>query len=224
MLKLLLPIAVLVALLIPATAGAAVTIQTSKNVRDIRYGDSVRVKGKTGDYRGPVTLEIDEFPYEGSYVDSATVSTNDKGEYVFPRVGPTRNARIRARIAGPVRSKAIEVFVYPADKFKSSRADFDHDRVSMSISGPPGFTLPPDKLYIYMLKRKSKAFQRLGGARTMTQSRDGVYRWKGLVRLPSSKHGYTYILVYCVKDSPEGWGRPSPEQRACGERRINVRN
>ena len=224
MIKWLLAVGLLVvAMVVPATAGAAVTIKTSKNVRAIEYGDAVRVKGKTGTYRGPVTLEIDEFPYEGDYRDTATVSTDDKGEYVFPRIGPSRNARLRARIAGPERSKAIEVFVYPVGRLKHRRADFDHDRVVVNISGPPGYTIPADKLYIYMLKDGSKTLQRLGGARTMSQVRDGAYRWVGLVRLPATKHGYRYSLGFCVKDTPEGHGHTHPEDRACGERRIDLR-
>lgn len=224
MLRRLLLLALVCALAAPASAGAVVTIKTSKNVRDIAYGDTVRVKGKTGTYRGPVTLEIDEFPYEGSYVDTATVGTNDRGEYVFPKVGPNRNARLRARIAGPERSKAIEVFVYPAVKFKQRRAGSNHDRVTLSMSGPPGFVVPQDQLYIYLLKSGKRTYQRLGGARTMSHPRDGVYRYTGLARLPSTKHGYRYALYFCVKDPPAGWGREFPEDRACGDRRIDVRD
>jgi hypothetical protein len=44
------------------------------------------------------------------------------------------------------------------------------------------------------------------------------------VRLPSTKHGYRYGLFFCVKDMPEGYGRSFPEQRACGERRVDLRN
>lgn len=226
MLRRLLLLALMCALAAPASAAAEVTIATGKNVRDISYGDAVRVKGKTGTYRGSVTLEVDEFPYDGNYVDSQTVSTNDKGEYVFPKVGPNRNARLRARIAGPERSKAIEVFVYARAKLKRRQADANHDydRVTLSLSGPPGYTVPQDQLYIYMLKSGKRTYQRLGGARTMSNPRDGVYTYTGLVRLPSTKHGYRYGLYFCVKGAPAGWGRDFPEQRACGEKRVDVRD
>ena len=53
-----------------------------------------------------MTLEADEFPYDGKYADVATVNTDDKGEFVFAKIGPSRNAQLRAR-AGGERSKPV---------------------------------------------------------------------------------------------------------------------
>jgi hypothetical protein len=220
MLRRLLAVGIVLAVAAPATADAAVTIKTSGDKRDYQYPEKVRIKGKTGDYRGIVTLQTDEYPYD-SFGQAAIVETDGKGEYVFPDVVFRKNSRVKV-VAGSQTSKTIELYFHPGVKFKRRRADYDHDRVALTLTGHPGFTVPPDRLFIYMLKQGADAFQRLGRGRTMSQVRDGVWRYVGLARLPSSKHGYSYNMGFCVKDVP-GYGRPHPYDEGCGERRVNVR-
>lgn len=216
---------VVFALAMPAVASAEVTVKVGGDkYREVLYPDTFRVKGKTGTYRGPVTLEVDEFPFDGSYTDAATVNTDDKGEYVFPKIGPTRNAMLRAR-AGNERSKALSVFVHPGVKRKERRVSTNRDRVSFTYIGHPGFAPPADSFFVYMLKVGTKTLRRLGSARTMTQVGDGRWRYTGIVKLPATKHGYRYYTLYCTRGlSAAGYGRFWRIDRSCGDRSIPFPN
>ena len=213
------------ALAAPSTASAAVTVNVGGDkFREVLYPQTFRVKGKTGSYRGPVTLEIDEFPFDGSFTDTATVNTDSNGEYVFPRIGPTRNAHLRAR-AGGERSPALEVYVHPGVKIKEKRVSNNRDSVSFTYLGHPGFSPPPNSFYVYLLKRGTKTLRRLGSARTMAQVGDGAWRYKGLAKLPTTKHGYRYSLLYCTRGlSAAGYGRAFRIDRSCGDRFISFPN
>lgn len=217
---------VALALALPSSASAEVTIKVGANkYREVLYPDTFRVKGKTGTYRGPVTLEVDEFPYDGNFQDSQTVNTSDEGEYVFPKVGPSRNARLRARIAGPERSKALEVYVHPGVKHKERRHSDTHIRVSFTYIGHPGFAPPADSFFAYMLKVGTKKLRRLGGARSMSQVGDGRWRHTGLARMPSTNEGYRYYILYCTRGlSAAGYGRFWRIDRSCGDRYIDFPN
>jgi hypothetical protein len=213
-------------LALPAVASAEVTVKVGgSKYREVLYPDTFRVKGKTGTYRGPVTLEMDEFPYDGNYADVATVNTDDRGEYVFPRIGPTRNARLRARIAGPERSEPLEVYVHPGVKHKERRVSQNRDRVSFTYIGHPGFAPPADSFFVYMLKVGTKTLRRLGSARTMTRVGDGRWRYTGIVKLPATNEGYRYYTLYCTRGlSAAGYGRSWRIDRSCGDRFIDFPN
>lgn len=213
-----------VALALPATASAEVTVKVGgSKYREVLYPDTFRVKGKTGTYRGPVTLEIDEFPFDGNYVDTATVNTDDKGEYVFPKIGPTRNALLRAR-AGGERSKPVSVFVHPGVKV-SYRTTSSGQRVKISFTyaGHPGFAPPEKFLYAYIVKNNREPARRLGGKRPLTQIGDGRWRYAATTDLPSSRRGYRYFLVFCSPGlSAAGYGRAYAVDRHCGEKSFRL--
>ncbi|HEX8054509.1 MAG TPA: hypothetical protein VF517_16090 [Thermoleophilaceae bacterium] len=224
MLKRFVLLTLVLALVAPASASAEVTIKVGgSKYREVLYPGSFRIKGKTGTYRGAVKLEVDEFPFDGAYADGGTVNTTDKGEYVFPNVAPTRNARIRAR-AGSEVSKATTVFVHPGVKRKERLvADF-RVKVSFAYLGHPGFAPPADSFFVYMIKNREKRITRLGGARTMAQIGDGRWRFSGIVKLPSGRN-YKYGLLYCTRGlSAAGYGRFYRIDRSCGDKVIPFPN
>ncbi len=225
MLRRLLLLALLGALAAPATADAEVTIKIGKGrfqqqkYRETLYPRAFRVKGKTGAYRGPVTLEIDEFPFDGNFVDTATVNTNDKGEYVFPRIGPARNAHLRAR-ASYERSRPLSVFVHPGYKF-DYRTVSNGTRVKISLTyiGHPGFA-PPQATYIY-IQINDREPRRLGGLRRLEQIGDGRWHYSATTDLPSSRREYRYWLGFCTRGlAASGYGRDWPGDRTCGNRTL----
>jgi hypothetical protein len=225
MLRRLVFLTVAAALVVPASASAAPTIKVGGDkYREVLYPDTFRIKGKTGDYRGLVTLESDEFPFEGNFADTATVSTNDEGEYVFPKIGPRRNTRLRVR-AGGERSKSTTVFVHPGVKRKEKLVADYRVRVSFTYIGHPGFAPPADSFFVYLSRSdKPKQVFRLGSARTMTQVKDGTWRYTGIVKLPSDRN-YRYGLLYCTRGlSAAGYGRAYRIDRHCGEKNVPFPN
>jgi hypothetical protein len=224
MLKRLALLTLTIALLAPASASAEVTIKAGGDKwREVLYPGSFRIKGKTGTYRGAVKLEVDEFPYEGAYGDGGTVNTNDKGEYVFPNVAPTRNARIRAR-AGSEVSKDTTVYVHPGVKRRERLVADYRVKFSFTYLGHPGFAPPADSFYVYMAKNNERRITRLGGARRMTQIGDGRWRYSGIVKLPS-RGNYKYVLLACTRGlSAGGYGRAYRIDRSCGDKVIPFPN
>lgn len=226
MLKRVVLAALALALLVPANASAEVTLKIGKGkyqqerYRETFYPEGFRLKGKTGDYRGTVALEIDGFPYEGSYSDYATATTNDKGEYVFPNVVLGRNAMVRVR-AGGERSKAIQLYVFPGIKWKQRvKGDYLHLTVTFTLS--PGWAPPePDAAFVYILKDGEHRLRRLGGARRLTQVGDGRWRFAGRARLPYSRRSYRFSSFLCPRGmSAAGYGRPWPLDKGCGQKYI----
>ncbi|HEX8646921.1 MAG TPA: hypothetical protein VF715_08455 [Thermoleophilaceae bacterium] len=215
---------VVLALALPATASAEVTLKVGgSKYREVLYPDTFRVKGKTGAYRGPVTLEIDEFPFDGNYADTATVNTDEEGEYVFPKIGPTRNALLRAR-AGAERSKPLSVFVHPGVKL-SYRTTSSGRRVKISFTyiGHPGFAPPQRFIYAYIVKNNREPARRLGGKRALTQTGDGRWRYAATSDLPASRSGYRYFLVFCSPGlASGGYGRAYAVDRHCGEKSFKL--
>lgn len=217
---------VVLGLLVPATASAEVTLVVGKGefqeqrFRETFYPNGFRLKGKTGTYRGPVTLEIDGFPYEGTYTDYGTVSTNDKGEYVFPKVVLGRNAMARVR-AGSERSKAIQLYVYPGIKQKV-RVKGDYLHLTHTLTLSPGWVPPdPNAAFVYILKGRENRLRRLGGARKLVQVGDGKWRFQGKARLPSSRKTYRFFTFLCPKGmSAAGYGRPWPLDQQCGRKYV----
>lgn len=213
-----------VALALPATASAEVTVKVGgSKYREVLYPDTFRVKGKTGTYRGPVTLEVDEFPFDGNYADAATVNTNDKGEYVFPKIGPSRNAYFRAR-AGGERSKPLSVFVHPGVKVNyRTTGNGLKVKISFTYSGHPGFAPPNQFLYTYIVRNGKEPARRLGGKRKLTQIGDGRWRYAATTDLPSSRREYRYFLLFCSPGlSAAGYGRAYAVDRHCGEKSFKL--
>ena len=211
----------------PTQAGATVTIKVgsdefeAQRYRERLYPGTFRIKGKTGDYRGPVTLEVDEFPF-GAFVDGGTVNTNDTGEYVFPKVGPSRNAHIRVRAGGKV-SKVITLYVHPGVKRKQRRVAQYRDRVVFDYIGHPGFAPPANSFFVYLGKTNERKLRRLGEARRMTQIADGRWRFDGVVKRPPGRYGY--YLLYCTRGlSAAGYGRFWRIDRSCGDKIIPFPN
>jgi hypothetical protein len=226
MLKRLTLVALALALIVPASASAEVTIKVGKGkfheekYRETTYPNGFRLKGKTGSYRGPVALELDGFPYDGSYIDYASAATNDKGEYVFPNVVIGRNARVRVR-AGSERSRTIELYLHPGLKWKD-RVSGDYLHLTVTFSMPSGWAPPePGGFFVYMLKTKENRLRRLGGARTLVQVADGEWRYQGKARLPSSRKGYRFYTFFCNRGlAAAGYGRMWPIDRGCGKKVI----
>lgn len=216
-------VALLVCCTAPAPAAGAVTIKVgsdkleAQKYRETLYPGTFRIKGKTGDYRGPVTLEVDEFPYDG-FGDGQTTNTNDRGEYVFPRVGPSRNTRIRARAGGDL-SDVIILYVHPGVKRKERRIAPDWDRVVFDYIGHPGFAPPAESFFVYLAKAREQKLRRLGGARRMNQVADGRWRFEGTTKLPPGN--YRYSLLFCTRGlSAAGYGRFWRIDRGCGKKII----
>ncbi len=213
--------------ILPAHAGATVTIKVgsskseTQESRERLYPGTFRIEGKTGDYRGPVTLEVDESPFDTS-LDGETVNTTDKGEYVFPKVGPTRNARIRVR-AGNEFSKVITLYVHPGVKAKNRPVVPYRTRFVFDYIGHPGFAPPANSFFVYLHKTKERKLRRLGDARRMTQIANGRWRFEGIVKLPSGR--YRYHLLACTRGlSAAGYGRFWRIDRSCGDKIIPFPN
>ena len=215
-------LATLLALAVPAQASAVVTIKLGgpeAKYREVLYPDPFRIKGKTGDYRGPVALEVDDFPYDGGG-EIATVQTDDKGEYVFPKVVLDKNTKVRVR-AGSEFSKTIELFVHPGVKFGMKELSRGRVRPTFTYIGHPGFAPPPDAFYVYILKTHESKLRRLDGPASMTRIGDGRWRYRRVLREPASKRTYRYDLLYCTKGlSAAGYGRFWRIDRSCGDKVI----
>ena len=220
-------LALAAALALPATASAEVTIKVGsgrfqeQKYRETFYPNGFRLKGKTGTYRGAVQLEVDEFPYEGSFADAGTASTNAEGEYAYPKVVLRRNSMVRVR-AGTERSKAIQLYVYPGVKGKD-RVDGDYLVLSATYTSHPGWTPPTNPgFYIYIVKSNDKKARRLGSARSMSKVGDGRWRFKGRANLPDSNRSYRFRTFFCIKGlTAAGYGRPWPIDAKCGAKTIS---
>jgi hypothetical protein len=221
MLKRLAVLTIAGALIAPASASAEVTIKVGgSKYREVLYPDSFRIKGKTGAYRGPVTLEVDEFPFDGAYADGGTVDTNSKGEYVFPKVAPSRNARIRAR-AGNERSKHTTVYVHPGVKHTFKEISGNRMRLSFTYLGHPGFAPPQNAFYAYIAIRGESVLRRLHGPVAMQQIGDGRWRYRADLDEPERKRAYRYVVLYCTRGlSAAGYGRFWPIDTGCGKKVI----
>jgi len=163
-------ILVIVALAAPtAAAEADVTISVGGGkYREILYPGAFRIKGKTGDYRGTVSLEADEFPFDGNYVRIGEVGTNSKGEYVFPQVALSRNTRLRAS-AGSETSKTTTVFVHPGVKWNfKTVSNRQKVKISFVYTGHPGFAPPENAFFVYIWIN-DRSPRRLGGQRRLEQ-------------------------------------------------------
>jgi hypothetical protein len=212
-------LAVLLALAVPSSAVAAVTIKAGgPKHREVLYPKTFRIKGKTGTYRGPVKIQMDEFPFEGTYTDVGTVETNSKGEYVFPKVGPTRNARVRV-VAGPETSKNLSLFVHPGVKIKYRTSGGTKVKIAFTYNGHPGFAPPENSFFVYIIKNDKEPARRLGGKRKLTQVGDGRWQYAQTTDLPSSRNRYSYFLVFCTRRLAElGYGRAYRVDRNCGKK------
>ena len=94
--------------------------------------------------------------------------------------------------------------------------------MSFAYLGHPGFAPPANSFFVYLAKQGTKTLRRLGTARTMNQIGDGRWRFTGEVKLPSTKRGYRYNLLFCTRGlSDAGYGRVWPIDRGCGERFIS---
>lgn len=210
--------AIVAALVFPAASSAAVTVKAGgSKYREVLYPKTFRIKGKTGDYRGPVTLQMDEYPFEGSYTDVGTVETNAEGEYVFPTVGPSRNARVRAR-AGAETSKDLSLFVHPGVKIKYRTSGGTSVRIAFTYIGHKGFAPPENSFFVYIVRNNREPARRLGGRRKLTQVGDGRWQYARTTDLPSSRTRYEYYLLFCTRRLAElGYGRAYRVDRNCGK-------
>jgi hypothetical protein len=215
----------LCALAAPATAGADVTIKVGQGkyqeakYRETLYPQGFRIKGKTGAYRGQVSIESDEFPFEGNFTPAGTAQTNDKGEYVFPKVAPSRNARLRVRAGGEL-SKVLPVYVHPGVKVKyRTVSNGVRVKISFTYIGHPGFAPPENAFFAYIWINDRKPV-RLGGKRTLTQVGDGRWQYSATTDLPSSRKKYSYGLGFCTRGlAAAGYGRTYPIDKNCGNKR-----
>ncbi len=228
--RLLVAAVALVALAVPAQASAEVTIKLGSNkygvekYREVLYPDTFRIKGKTGTYRGPVALEVDDFPYDGGG-EVATVETDENGEYVFPKVALRNNSKVRVR-AGIEFSKTIELYVHPGVKL-GYRTVSNGQRVKVSFTyiGHPGFAPPENNFFVYILIRGKDRVRRLSGPRSMTKIGDGRWRFADTLNLPRSRRVYRYFLLFCTRGlSASGYGRAYAIDRSCGKKAPDLGN
>jgi len=99
----------------PAAKPAPKNITISPNTATVKFGHSVTLTGKlTGSNNAnrPVTIEADQSPFEGTFPNVGSTTTNASGDWTFT-TKPTRNTRYRAR-SGNAESKAVDVSVRPA--------------------------------------------------------------------------------------------------------------
>ena len=213
-----------VACAFPASASATITVKVGGDkYREVLYPDTFRIKGKVDDYRGAMTLEVDEFPYEGSYSPKESTPTDERGEFVYPQVALRRNSRVRVR-AGSAVSNVVEVYVHPGVKHKMRQLSRGRVRGTFTYYGHPGFA-PPDKaFFVYIARTDDTKFRRLGGPYRMKQVGDGAWRFTGVFREPASRRRYSYVLAYCTRGlSAAGYGRFWPIDRGCGKSAISYR-
>jgi hypothetical protein len=91
------------------------------NTATVKWGRTVTLSGKlTGNNNGsrPVTVEADPSPFDGSFSNVGSTTTNSTGDWTFA-VKPTQNTRYRAR-SGNSESKAVDVNVRPAISLRVS--------------------------------------------------------------------------------------------------------
>ena len=205
-------------LALASPASAAVTIKPTK--REPLHPEPIDVRGNAGDYRGPVVLELDEFPFD-VYAESRVVDTNSKGDFVFKKWVLNMNSRIRVR-AGTTYSKAVKVYVHPGVKFKyRTTSGGTKVKVSFTYVGHPGFAPPKKAFFLYIETNQPGQrgrVRRLGRKRAMKQVRDGWWRFEKTLDLPSSRSTYRYFIYACTRGlTKAGYGRSYLIDKRCGE-------
>ena len=108
MMRLVLALALLLAL--PATASAAPALEIHVAKPSVRYGAAHSVTGSLLDGTTPiagqvVVLEGRRYPYEGSYRVIARTTTDAEGEFAFK---PELDRNHRLRVAAPAQSAVSE--------------------------------------------------------------------------------------------------------------------
>lgn len=98
-----------------AAKPAPKNITIGPNNATVKFGGSVTLTGKlngSNNANRPVTIEADPSPFDGSFSNVGTTTTNASGDWTFSNK-PTQNTRYRAR-SGNAESKAVDVSVRPA--------------------------------------------------------------------------------------------------------------
>ena len=96
-------------------------ITIAPNTATIKFGGTATLTGKLNGSNSSsrmVTLQEDPAPFDGSFSNAGTTTTNASGDWTFA-VKPTLNTRYRAR-SGNAESKTIDVNVRPAITLKLS--------------------------------------------------------------------------------------------------------
>jgi hypothetical protein len=120
----LLTTAALALLVVPAVSAQKPepkNITIAPNTATVKFGGAVTLSGKlTGNNNAnrQVTIEADLSPFEGTFTNVGTTTTNATGDWTFAHK-PTQNTRYRAR-SGNAESKTVDVMVRPAITLKLS--------------------------------------------------------------------------------------------------------
>lgn len=197
----------------PAADGMGIRL----SLTDVAIGDRTRVDGRVGAGLdvSRVRLEADPYPFDGfRAAGTADVDAVDK-TFRFP-VRPDRNTRYRVRAAaGPQATKTAVAYVSPR---VSLNGGFRGRTLvaRAGVRGAKGVGLGGRRIFIYVLRAKSGAFERLGSG---TLRRTSAVRARAEFPMRVTRFRSKDTLVFCIRGL-RSMGRQDRFTRRCGAARI----
>ena len=198
----------------PAGPGLRLTARR----RDLRRGERTRVVARLsglGDVSGrKVVLEIDRWPLDGRFERAARGTTGREGTAAFAYT-PSRNAQLRARLAGAPRLVSEPVTVY-ADlpvTVRKRGAGGRHPRLRVKLLAPARARILQRPVFAY-LARGSEPWTRVDRGRWRLARRAAT----ATLRFPRGALRRGDHWLVCTRErTPDAFGRPRPLDPLCGQ-------
>ena len=206
-----LPIILLAALAVPASAQAAPVLDADLTRPSVRYGATHTITGTLVD--GAVALGAQEvvlegrrYPYEGSYRVIARTTTNADGKFTFK---PVLDRNHRLRVSAPAQSlesKVLKAYTLPAFELSFRALKPGVVRLYQRYTVPKTVRLSAPTLFYLGKRGATKASLREKGELKRTGA--GRYTSQVTVTLPKSWHG-AFRYASCFRPSAgSGMGDP----------------
>lgn len=166
-----------------------------------------------------VVAEVDEWPFEGTFLPAARDVASDGG-FVAYRLEPERNVQVRLRLASdPSVASAVETVWtdFPLRIVRRGRGG-PRPLVHATVHAPPGTQIRRRVVHGYLLRRGWSAWHRVAARRWQRLGRRSV---SVTLRYPRGTLGRRDRVLLCTREpAPDGFGRPTPYDVLCGARRL----
>ena len=214
-------IALLAALVVPASAQAVPNLDVELGRESVQYGAAHTVSGTLADGTTPlagrdVVLEGRRYPYEGSYrvIDRAT--TDGEGAFAF-EAELDRNHRLRVNVpALRLDSDVLSAYTLPAFELSFRALRPGVVRLYQRYTVPKRVRLKSPTLFYLGSRRATRASIRASGE--LERVRAGRYTSRATITLPESWNG-AFRYASCFRPT-RGMGMGDP-RATCPKLRLS---
>ena len=207
----------------PAGPVSGPTLTMKVGRRNLLLGQRTQVVGRLSglsSVRGQrVTIDLDDWPFDGRFRRGATARADGEGLVRF-RVEPRRNVQVRLRLVSDaaVRSAPQAIFAdFPVDIDRLG-AGGPRPRLRVRIHAYPGARIRKEVLHAYLARPGERSWRRIASRHWQRFGRRSA---SVTFRYPRGTLGRRDRVIVCTREEvPDAFGRATPYDPLCGARRM----